>query len=961
MAITRAGAIAAAAKAVSKSRENEKRRKSAARKRKWRERQSAERRSEIRQTDRTGHVEGRACLLEERQSEIRQTDRTGHAEARARLSEERHEERRAHHDMEVVDEEKDSCDNCHRRDFSVDPRYKLTFTVVSNEEIRTCKLAKVKPRRVDDQVIFFTLCQECERCLKKTPDYLSMTSSQKAHMFDWKNIWPSFLWDILSGCNASDNVPYHQIEGAETLWRMICASMREYWFEAIGIIQYRYRGNIIKPYDGCTLDQPKPFFVDRTMDVDKFWNNIHSLDMKRMLVELNSEKTSLIPDVLCPWGCTEFCFEAGHTNLGILIQHHLRKVVLNFPTAQWYRKMHLVESSRNDYICEEENRDLVLMNPKWPVQPCVVLEEGEGLMAMVCRHHMKHSDTKRLYLHPPRKPNNILSSERSDQLCPCQAQPRTVGNMKASKYNTTMMMTSQQYTFSGADSFYLTSEPQFSSLSVMLMTHEMQSIAKRNDINSLTSQFVRDGMMNAELAKNLRERAAEDYPEGSLQKYIESATYVNLRDCMLFQKKGRDESVDVVVRRSVGFGRYREEVTTCRCSWLPTINAIQVEDSNGHGYPFTPVENYKSTGKGEPAMMLWVLIGAIMGCKDLYEAIAEKRLPFRYDGWEGHFLTHLCLKYAKYADVNVKSSSGSPFKASQNNTVEKLLDRIKKFMPQDMLEFEGSSFEDRNLFFRFNIAYLRELFQVADYPSIDIVSSIEYAVSSIGKDIIIVVETELQDISHKIEDFVSIGHIVFEARVVIAIDAEANETCRPGAFTGVRWARHGTGFCKYWKQTRSSKSSEVMTHHSADDIRIAGTVYALLTVYVRVQDSQTSRYKLDFFHSLGGQTHVFCSCNTFPLIISGRLRKDKRLCMQAGCTGKERFVCSNNSCNTRICRQCFDGLPMRVATTLSPVPEATEISERSSVPAAFPSVSHLTEQNSETPTNLMLTLSTASK
>ena len=42
MAITRAGAIAAAAKAVSKSCENEKRRKSAARTRKWRERQSAE-------------------------------------------------------------------------------------------------------------------------------------------------------------------------------------------------------------------------------------------------------------------------------------------------------------------------------------------------------------------------------------------------------------------------------------------------------------------------------------------------------------------------------------------------------------------------------------------------------------------------------------------------------------------------------------------------------------------------------------------------------------------------------------------------------------------------------------------------------------------------------------------------------------------------------------------------------
>ncbi len=159
-------------------------------------------------------------------------------------------------------------------------------------------------------------------------------------------------------------------------------------------------------------------------------------------------------------------------------------------------------------------------------------------MVMVCRHRMKHSDTKRLYCHPPQKPNNILSSERSDQLCPCQAQPISVGNMKASNYNTTMMMTSQQYTFSGADSFYLTSEPQFSSLSVMLMMHQMQSIAKQNDINLLILQYVRDGMMNAELAKNLRERAAKDYPEGSLQKYIESATYVHLGDCMLFQIKG---------------------------------------------------------------------------------------------------------------------------------------------------------------------------------------------------------------------------------------------------------------------------------------------------------------------------------------------------------------------------------------------------------------------------------------
>jgi hypothetical protein len=55
---------------------------------------------------------------------------------------------------------------------------------------------------------------------------------------------------------------------------------------------------------------------------------------------------------------------------------------------------------------------------------------------------------------------------------------------------------------------------------------------------------------------------------------------------------------------------------------------------------------------------------------------------------------------------------------------------------------------------------------------------------------------------------------------------------------------------------RNSKSSEVMTHHSVDDISIAGTVYALLTVYVKVQDSQTSRYKLDFFFTRWTDTCV---------------------------------------------------------------------------------------------------------
>ena len=136
---------------------------------------SEEQRSEIWQTNRMGHTEGHACLSEERQSEIRQTDWTEHADEFACLSEERYAKRCTHNDMYVIHEKQDSYDNCHCRDFSVDPRYKLTFTVVLNEEIHTCKLAKVKPLTVHDRVIFL----HCVRNVNITLRRLQI-------------IWPSF-------------------------------------------------------------------------------------------------------------------------------------------------------------------------------------------------------------------------------------------------------------------------------------------------------------------------------------------------------------------------------------------------------------------------------------------------------------------------------------------------------------------------------------------------------------------------------------------------------------------------------------------------------------------------------------------------------------------------------------------------------------------------------------------------
>ncbi len=68
--------------------------------------------------------------------------------------------------------------------------------------------------------------------------------------------------------------------------------------DAIGTI--KKNGAFI--YTGCDLQVLEPYFVDRTLDVDKHQANINCYDLKSMIAELNSAKPSLIPDVLCPWG-----------------------------------------------------------------------------------------------------------------------------------------------------------------------------------------------------------------------------------------------------------------------------------------------------------------------------------------------------------------------------------------------------------------------------------------------------------------------------------------------------------------------------------------------------------------------------------------------------------------------------------------------------------------------------------
>ena len=64
-------------------------------------------------------------------------------------------------------------------------------------------------------------------------------------------------------------------------------------------------------------------------------------------------RSIITPDVLCPCGCTEFLHQAHACRLpfSIFIQHHLHNVTLNMSAANYYNKLHLVETSYLDSLC----------------------------------------------------------------------------------------------------------------------------------------------------------------------------------------------------------------------------------------------------------------------------------------------------------------------------------------------------------------------------------------------------------------------------------------------------------------------------------------------------------------------------------------------------------------------------------------------------------------------------------
>ena len=252
----------------------------------------------------------------------------------------------------------------------------LDFQNISSTSIRKCvtKLRQIKCNTQEDHITY-TLCYHCRKFLDKID---GMDTRELNKISSWKYTWSSFLCNLLCGKDSSTNTSFFTTYennanfplGAKILWKCVSNKICLWYLPLIegkldDHLNIIVNDQVKTTYEGCSLYTPLSYFADRGEELCKFEKDIGERTLEGLLRQprpLNGEggdgKSIIMHDVLCPWGGTEFLFQAHACpfTFPLLIQHQLRDVTLNMPSCMYFTNLHLVETSRMDSFMDEDSK-----------------------------------------------------------------------------------------------------------------------------------------------------------------------------------------------------------------------------------------------------------------------------------------------------------------------------------------------------------------------------------------------------------------------------------------------------------------------------------------------------------------------------------------------------------------------------------------------------------------------------
>ncbi len=192
------------------------------------------------------------------------------------------------------------CSNCWRKQYAThDPTYTLQFTTISLSIIgkKRSPLQLVKSSNSQTNAVDHILCNQCF-C------FLSKDIKSK----DFADSYPSFLWNLLAA-------NYNAVYSGQDLWHMIPSTMRPWWIHSLTETEqdwcHAYHRQI-------SLTSPRPLFDDRTFGMTNFLKDVGSGHPGSFVKALKNEK-EFLPNVMCPFGCSEYCFKGNHVAWDLVI------------------------------------------------------------------------------------------------------------------------------------------------------------------------------------------------------------------------------------------------------------------------------------------------------------------------------------------------------------------------------------------------------------------------------------------------------------------------------------------------------------------------------------------------------------------------------------------------------------------------------------------------------------------
>ena len=254
----------------------------------------------------------------------------------------------------------------------------------------------------------------------------------------------------------------------------------------------------------------------------------------------------LIPNVLCPYGCSAFIHRHGSISFDLLLQRYLQKHIIKKLYSNRNGFKYLI-STRDDYIRNDDDYDQWLLNnnPSWRIRPSITFLDGVPHV-MTCDEHDK--GTTSLFVHTPRSPgHHSLPSKFSDQLSHCAIRTRSIKPMQKKYYSTSYQMHEQRGSFNGIDTCNISTYRKFDFRSSLLSKYESRAIINRPDINALLNQLIEEKTLSKFTANGKRAYASKLFFEFDFTKYYIGATYVPFEAAMSMQRELSNNAIVSII------------------------------------------------------------------------------------------------------------------------------------------------------------------------------------------------------------------------------------------------------------------------------------------------------------------------------------------------------------------------------------------------------------------------------